>query len=119
MAKNKKDKNSSDKRFQSHFRKFHDKKTTGHPQYVYDEDGRVYKVIGITSSPKTNGVDNILLECNPEPNNKETAYIRPKPDVMDKGIDNKRLIGWRFSANDKKKVREVIDSSDKKKPRKK
>lgn len=33
-------------RFQPHFRKFKNAKFTGHPQYVYDEDGNRYKVIG-------------------------------------------------------------------------
>lgn len=33
------------KRFQPHFRKFKNAKFTGHPQYVYDESGREYKVL--------------------------------------------------------------------------
>ena len=107
------------KRFQSHFRKFHNAKFTGHPQYVYGEDGRVYRVIGITKSSFTNGVANIELEKNPEPGNPQKAYIRPSPDKVDKGVDNVRLKGWKFSSNDKKKVEEVISKGSKKKPRKK
>ena len=106
---------NSGKRFQPHFRKFHDKKTTAHPQYVYDEDGNKYKVIGITSSSETNGVKNILLERNPEPNNSRKAYVRPNPDKINKGVRNDRLKGWSFSASDKKKVRNIIDTHDKKK----
>lgn len=105
------------KKFQRHFRKFKNAKFTGHPQYVYDEDGRKYKVIGITSSPKTNGVANIMLDSNPEPNNKKTAYIRSKPDTVDKGVRNEKLKGWKFANSDKKKVQNVIDSEKKKKPR--
>lgn len=105
-------------RFQSHFRKFRNAKFTGHPTYVYDEEGRRYKVIGITSSSSTNGVSNIPLDVNPEPNNPEKAYIRPKPDTVDKGVENVRLKGWRFVASDKPKVQAVIDSDKKKKPRK-
>ena len=104
--------------FQKHFRKFHDGKHTGHPQYVYDEDGREYRVIGITKSPMTNGVPNILLEQNPEPRNKDTAYIRPKSDKIDKGVKNTRLKGWKFADKDKKKVQVVIDKDKKKKPSK-
>ena len=107
MAKN--------KRFQPHFRKFKNAKFTGHPQYVYDEQGREYKVLGITSSPKTNGVLNVRLERNPEPNNSKVAYVRPKTDKVDKGVRNERLKGWKFSDNDKKKVRTIIDTHDKKK----
>ena len=107
------------KKFQRHFRKFKNSKLTGHPQYVYDEEGRKYKVIGITESPMTNGVPNILLDKNPEPNNSKKAYIRPKPDSVDKGVRNKKLSGWKFSESDKKKVQAVIDGKGKKKPRKK
>ncbi len=103
------------KRFQAHFRKAYNGKFTGHPQYVYDEDGRQYKILGITSSPKTNGVINVQLERNPEPNNPKTAYVRPKPDKENKGAFGERLKGWSFSEKDKKKVRSIIDSHDKKK----
>lgn len=112
MKKNKKN------RIQPHFRKFHDKKTTAHPQYVYDEDGRQYKVLGITSAPETNGVPNVLLEHNPEPNNSSTAYVRPRPDKINKGIRNDKLKGWKFADNDKKKVHNIIHKNEKKKPRK-
>lgn len=118
MAKKKKTssiKNSANKRFQPHFRKFQNAKFTGHPQYVYDEKGREYKVLGITSSPMTNGILNVELECNPEPKNTITAYVKPKPDKVDKGVKNTRLKGWKFSENDKKKVRNIIDTHNKKK----
>ena len=110
---------ADNKRFQRHFRKFHDKETTAHPQYVYDEDGRQYKVIGITKSPFTNGVLNIRLEQNPEPNNSKPAYIRPVPDTVNKGVRNERLKGWKFADSDKKKVQVIIDEDKKKKPRRK
>lgn len=105
----------TNKRFQPHFRKFKNAKFTGHPQYVYDEQGREYKVLGITSSPKTNGVLNVRLESNPEPNNSKPAYVRAKPDKVDKGVRNERLKGWKFSESDKKKVRSIIDTHEKKK----
>ena len=109
----------SNKRFQPHFRKFRNAKYTGHPQYVYDEDGRKYKVVGITKSPITDGVLNIRLDVNPEPNNKKPAYIRPKTDSVEKGVENVRLKGWKFAGSDKPKGQAVIDSNGKKKPRKK
>ena len=82
---------AKEKRFQRHFRKFHDKKTTGHPQYVFDENGNRYKVLGITSSPETNGVLNVQLKVNPEPGNTNPAYIRPKPTEINKGTKNEKL----------------------------
>lgn len=122
MAKNKNNtpNGGKDKRFQKHFRKFKNAKFTGHPQYVYDEDGREYKVIGITKSPQTNGVDNVLLDKNPEPNNPAKAYLRPKPDKVNKGVRNEQLKGWKFADSDKPKVQAVIDNANKgkkKKPR--
>lgn len=103
------------KRFQPHFRKAYNGKFTGHPQYIYADDEKMYKIIGITSSPKTNGVDNIPLECNPEPKNKKKAYVRPQPDKENKGAFGERLKGWKFTGNDKEKVRIIIETHDKKK----
>ena len=102
-------------RFQRHFRKFHNKETTGHPQYVYDETGKEYKVLGITSSPKTNGVLNIRLKVNPEPKNSNAAYVLPTTSKINKGVRNTKLKGWRFSSSDKKVVQDVIDKGEKKK----
>ena len=102
-------------RFQPHFRKIRNAKFTGHPQYVYDEDGNRYKVIGITKSPETNGVKNVLLERNPEPGNSAKAYLRSKPDKEAKGAFGPKLKGWKFVDSDKKKVRNIIDTHDKKK----
>ncbi|MCM1437645.1 MAG: hypothetical protein NC131_00335 [Roseburia sp.] len=111
MAKN--------KRFQKHFRKFHGKQTTGHPSYVYDENGKVYKVIGVTESPVTNGVLNIRLVKNPEPNSIKPAYIRPVPIEIPNVTKSTKLKGWKFADIDKPKVQTVIDGGYKKKPRKK
>lgn len=98
------------KRFQRHFRKFHEKKTTGHPQYVYDDDGKEYKIIGITGAPFTNGEWNIPLDRNPEPGKSRKAYLRPHPDKINKGVRNEKLNGWKFIENDKKKVEIIISS---------
>lgn len=107
--------NGDEKRFQPHFRKFKNAKLTGHPQYVYDDTGKEYKVLGITSSPKTNGIVNLKLERNPEPNNTKVAYVRTKPNKVEKGVRNERLKGWKFIESDKKKVRNIIASHEKKK----
>ena len=101
--------------FQPHFRKAYNGRFTGHPQYVYDDDGRRYKVLGITSSPKTNGVLNVRLERNPEPNNSKPAYVRTKTESENKGAFGERLKGWTFSEKDKKKVREIIYKNNNKK----
>lgn len=99
----------SNKRFQRHFRKFHGKETSGHPSYLVDNNGKVYKVVGITSGSITNGVDNIPLDVNPEPNNKEPAYIRPVLIEVPNGTRSEKLQGWKFASSDKPKVQAVID----------
>ena len=119
MGKKKKGKQSEgQKRFQTHFRKFRNGKLTGHPQYVFGEDGKVYQIIGITEGAETNGRKNIPLSKNPEPGNDRQAYIRPKTDTVKKGVKNTKLKGWKFAESDKPKIRDVIEGRKKKKPRK-
>lgn len=113
--KTKKSNDTVKKRFQPHFRKFKNAKLTGHPQYVYDENGKQYKILGITSSPQTNGILNVKLEKNPEPNNSKQAYVRPVPDKVNKGVRNDKLKGWKFTGKDKEKVRIIIETHEKKK----
>lgn len=106
-------------RFQRHFRKFHSKETTGHPSYVFDEEGNKYKILGITGSPTTNGVLNVKLKKNPEPNNNDDAFVHTQPSEIKKGVRNKKLKGWKFSEEDKKRVNAIIDKHSEKKGRKK
>ena len=123
MAKNNTPNGGNNGRFQRHFRKFHGKETTGHPSYVFGQNGKVYKVIGITRGSSTNGVQNILLDKNPEPNNPDKAYLRPKPIDVPAGTKNEKLKGWHFADSDKPKVQAIIDGAGKgkgkqRKPRK-
>lgn len=107
------------KKFQTHFRKFHDKKTTAHPQYVYGEDGKKYKILGITESSKTNGVANVLLDRNPNPDSNKTAYVRTQPDTINKGVRNEKLKGWSFDDSDKPKIMKILGTDKRKKRTKK
>lgn len=121
MARKKKKPSSNGtggKHYQRHFRKFHSGVTTGHPSYVYGEDGKDYKIVGITDSPITKGKDNIPLDCNPEPNNTDKAYLRPDPLRVNKGEKNRKLKGWKFAGSDKPKVDKVIASEKSKKKKK-
>lgn len=110
-----KNKDKQNKRFQPHFRKAYNGKFTGHPQYVYGEDGMRYKILGLTSSPITNGVYNVRLKENPEPHNSAPSYVRPNPDKEKKGAFGERLKGWKFSSEDKKTVKNIINKSGNKK----
>lgn len=89
------------------FRKSNDKKFGEHPTYIYAQQGKKLKFIGITHANITEGVENIPLEKNPEPGNKSPFYIRPYPDEAHKSSFGAKLKGWFFSAKDKKKVEEI------------
>jgi hypothetical protein len=105
--------------FKKGFRKVSDKKHTGHPAYIYKREGDEYKFIGITHAEITQGTKNIPLEVNPDPNDNRTSYIKPKTDKANKSAFRKRLDKWRFSPNDDKTVKMVIDENEKKgKPKK-
>ena len=106
---------TKNKLFQSHFRKGKGAKFTGHPTYVFDEDGNKYKVLGVTHAEKTNGIPNIKLAKNPEPNNTNIAYIKTKVDKEEKNKFGARLKGWKLSNEDKPRVKAIIESNNQKK----
>lgn len=89
------------------FRKANDKKFGAHPTYIYAQEGKKLKFIGITHAEITEGVENIPLEKNPEPGNKTKVYIKPNPDEARRSSFGAKLKGWFFSDKDKKKVDEV------------
>ncbi len=123
------------KEFQGHFRKVHNAKYTGHPVYVFDEDGKDFLVLGITKSPETDGILNIPLTKDPEPKKAkkqaqkevqaeaqeekqdgeteegqeaEKSYLRPKVERLRKGVSSVVQKGWSFSRKDKKTVSDLI-----------
>lgn len=101
---------NQNKRYQRHFRKFHTKETTRHPSYVYGEDNKNFKIVGITKSAKTNGIDNIPLEKNPDRENEKKAYARLQPMKIKKGVRNKKMPNLKLrSEKDKKTIQAIID----------
>lgn len=98
----------------SNFRKgFRKNKRIGHPAYLIDEDGNMYKYIGITHAQKTNGMDNIPLSKNPDPKDSSKAFVRPLIEKDKPKNFGRRLNGWTFSAEDKKAVKKIIDKDKK------
>ncbi len=89
------------------FRKANDKKFGAHPTYIYAQEGKRLKFIGITHAEITEGVENIPLEKNPEPGNKTKVYIKPNPDEAHRSSFGAKLKGWFFFDRDKSKVEEV------------
>lgn len=107
--KSKSTKNSSKKKPTVEARdEFRTHKKNGHPSYIYAKVNGKYKYIGITHSKITNGVKNIELEQNPNPNDKEKAYARTmaKKDKVKK-FKVKPLAGWKMSERDKKKIKPI------------
>lgn len=107
--KSKSTKNSSKKKPTVEARdEFRTHKKNGHPSYIYAKVNGKYKYIGITHSKITNGVKNIELEQNPNPNDKEKSYARTmaKKDKVKK-FKAKPLAGWKMSEIDKKKIKPI------------
>lgn len=79
------------KEFQRHFRKVHNAKYTGHPVYVFDEDGKDFLVLGITKSRETDGILNIPLTKDPEPKKaKKQAQKEVQTEVQAEAQEEKQ-----------------------------
>lgn len=85
------------------------KKVSGHPAYVYGEDGSFYQFVGLTSSPITQGTKNVKLSASPNPNNHHVQYVRPNPDIDPKKFFNSRKKNWKFRRKDRYKIRKIIE----------
>lgn len=80
-------------------------KKSGHPNWIYEKRGNTYVHIGITHDAD-NG-KNIPLNKNPEPDNDSQAYIKPYPEASRKENFKETYSGWKFSDEDKPKVKKV------------
>ena len=83
---------------------FRKEKETGHPAYIYAKIGNKFKYIGITHSKITEGMENIKLDNNPNPNDTKESYIRPYSQQKSINKFKKVLIGWFLSKSDKDKI---------------
>lgn len=97
-----------------------DKSGKGHPTHIYRKVGNTFEFIGITHSGVTRGVKNIKLDKNPNPNDKQPAYIKPAPErASTKEFRNNTESGWEFAKSDLPKVEAVKQKPIKDSPRKK
>ncbi len=103
------------------FRKLNTKEAQGHLQYVSGKKGKQLESVGVTHAKKTRGQKNIPLKKNPDPKDKEPAYIRPKLTTANIKKYGGKLDGLGLSAEDKKQVWELIERLRKQKqpPKKK
>lgn len=81
--------------------------------YVYDKKEGKYLYIGLTHSAITQGVRNIELERNPNPNDGRTSYSRPKTETTSEKLQT-RYTNWNFTEKDKKKIKGIIKNNKKK-----
>lgn len=84
------------------FRK--NKSAGNHPAYIYAQVGHDFRFIGVTHADMTGGVKNIKLEKNPNPQDKRTAFIRPRPEQAKVHKFKAKEQGWSFGKNDIAKV---------------
>ena len=90
---------------------FRKNKKTGHPAYIYQKVGNDYKYIGITHAPVTQKTKNIKLEENPNPEDKRTAYARPKTKTAKTKFFGAKKPKWKVGEKDKEKINTIIKKS--------
>lgn len=80
-----------------------------HNTYVFGDDGRKYKAVGITHSDKTFGKNNMPLKNNPQKGKKEKAYIR-NGIITDKkkNYSKKRIKNMSFDSEDFSNVKSKV-----------
>ena len=86
---------------------FRRNKKTQHPAYIYAKVGNEYKYIGITHSQITEGMSNIKLDKNPNPDDKKTAFARPKAEKSKTNNFKSAEKGWKLSKKDKDKLNKI------------
>ena len=87
---------------------------TNHPNYIFGKSGRKYKAMGLTHKEETFGRKNMPLDKNPDPSDKEKAYIRN--GIISSKIQNyvdKPLKNLKFSESDMSKVKSKRRNYDK------
>ncbi len=101
------------------FHKLNTKEAKGHLHYVCGKTGNNFESVGVTHAKKTKGTKNVPLQKNPDPNDKRKAYIRPALTEEKRKQYGKQLNGLGLSAEDKKKVWDLIEKLRKEKKTKK
>lgn len=99
MAKTHKSKNE--------FRHKNTKDGRGHPAYIYRERRGQYEYLSLTHAESTKGIKNIPLKKNPNPHDKQKAYVRPKSEKAHKSSFGSKLLGWFFSDDDKETINKL------------
>ena len=112
MIETKRKKTNTKKHFRPQFRRGR-KVNAGHPVYVFDKKEDTFHYIGITHSPITQGVRNIELERNPNPNDERKSYARQKTEITSDKLQT-TYRDWSFTEKDKRKIKSIIKLNKKK-----
>ena len=83
------------------------KDSNGHSNYIYRKVGNNYEYIGMTHSPITRGIKNIELDKNPNPKDKEKAYLKPTPERASKKDFKNHTEDMHFAESDLPKVEAI------------
>jgi hypothetical protein len=80
-----------------------------HPAYIFEKHGKIFYNIPITHAKKTHGRVNEPLEKspNPKPQTNKPNFAVTKIRKDQKKNFTKRLTGWKFTENDKKKIERI------------
>jgi len=81
---------------------------TGHPAIIYEIRGKQYKFISVTHASITNGIRNVKLSFNPNPNDKTPTYFRPYPQMQHKDNFGERYPNWKISPSDIRKLKPYL-----------
>ena len=79
-------------------------KRTRHPAIIFKKEGHNYWYHGLTHAPETDGIKNIKLNKNPNPNDSTPAYFRPEPQKDNKDMFDEKYDCWKLSKSDKKRM---------------
>ncbi|MGN0824555.1 MAG: hypothetical protein ACI4MB_05765 [Candidatus Coproplasma sp.] len=78
---------------------------TEHPNYIFEQSGKKIRAMGLTHKNETFGKPNMPLKNNPDPTDKEEAYIRNGIITQKGRMGKKRLKHLKFSDDDKSIVK--------------
>ncbi len=98
-------KNNFNRKRRNEFRISYVASDAKHPAYIFAEVNGEFKYLGITHSPVTQGVRNIKLDKNPNPQDVRHSFARKVAKQAPKSKFSKRLTDWTMDESDRKKLK--------------
>ena len=79
-----------------------------HPVFIFGQIGKEYIFFVITHKEITSGTRNIKLIKNPNPDDKEISYFRPKPKRQHKSTFSKTRRTWTINEQDLDNIKQYM-----------